>query len=619
MNRLNKVQLEAIQAENNVVVILAGAGSGKTTVLVKKIEYLILEQGVEPGSILAITFTNKAAKEMKERLTTNLGPYASAVWVMTFHAFAVRVIRQQISKLPAYNQKFLIIDDDDKKKILKKYIKDNFLELKPQQCVYAISSAKAYATDIDDVEFGIDEEYRSVYRYYTEYLKANNAMDFDDLLLYAHWLLSLKDVQVYYQTKFKYIHVDEFQDTSSIQAEMLKYMKSSTNKLFIVGDIDQSIYTWRGAVVDNMLKIEQVYKDVKIIKLEQNYRSTSTILDSANSLIENNLNRFEKELWTENVGGQAISWTQATSMNQEATNTVREIDSLIDNGHPMNEIAVLYRYNYQSRKVEEELVKKGISYVLYGGLRFYERMEIKDVLAYLRLIVNPNDNISFLRVANVPKRKVGEIALNKLMNYATDNQTSYLKAGLEIGAKSLREFIEKVTSVNQVKLIEDFQVEVMNFLQAINYFDYLTEYDDKGEERRQNVEELLNGIAEILSEGEQTLEDYLSEVAIFSEKTEVDEDTVVLSTIHGAKGLEFDSVFVIGMCEGKFPKEAALFDETELEEERRLCYVAITRARHQLYVSNYLYDYTGNYLEASRFIGEMGIESQSVGWDDFIF
>lgn len=618
MSNLNEKQLEAINANNNVVVVIAGAGSGKTTVLVEKVEKALMTEDCESGNILAITFTNKAAKEMKERLISKVGPYAMDSWIMTFHAFAVRIIRQNIKYLKNFKPNFLIIDEEDKKKILKKIIKNTENHENFKEIIASFNHAKKEALFPKDVVHIVDSNFEDVYLKYEKYLIDNNAMDFDDLLHYAYELLQTKEVRLKYQNKFKYILVDEFQDTSHLQGEILKLLKIETNKMFIVGDVDQSIYTWRGATVDNMLKIENHYQGVVFIKLEQNYRSTKKILEAANSLIEENSNRFDKSLWTANNSGEEIIWNQYPSANKEAEGTVKTIDSILEIGEDINEIAILYRYNYQSRKIEEQLIKNHIPYEIYGGLRFYERMEIKDLLSYLRVILNPDDNISFERIINVPKRKIGEKTILKYQANADHLQVSLFKAVEDIGNQVMQNII-KIIYKYQLLIKSDFEINFPLFLEEINYYQYLDNYDDKSTERKENITELINSITQILEEGTE-LAEYLSDLALLSANDEnTTNESVKLSTIHGVKGLEFENVFLLGLSETIFPKERALLDAEELEEERRLCYVAVTRAKKQLYLSNYLYNFRGEYLDESRFIKELGVYNENVVWDDFIF
>lgn len=619
MSRLNETQLAAVKDESNVIVIIAGAGSGKTTVLTKRIEYLYKKKQVHPQAVLAITFTNKAAQEMKERLLQLTGPAAEMSWILTFHAFSVRIIRENIEYLKDFKSNFLIIDEDDKKKIIKKLIQDNDLndQFTVKEVLYEISNAKTFAKSLAEVEYKVNYLYLQIFKMYRSYLIENNAFDFDDLLLYAHHLLRNKEVNSKYKKRFSHILVDEFQDTSTIQSDMLKLIKDD-NCLFVVGDVDQSIYTWRGAVIENMLNLSKDYKDCSIIKLEQNYRSTKKILACANKLIEHNVTRFEKELWTENASGEDVIYKPMSNDGQESYQVCLEIQRKIDHGSELSEIAVLYRSNYQSRKIEENLIQRNIPYVIYGGIRFYERMEIKDILAYLRLIIDNTDLISLSRVINVPKRKAGEKTIRKLENFAAENNLTVFQAIDEIGTQSLIKFADIIKKYSN-NFIDNFEDNFDQLLIDIGYEEYLLTQDDHTvvEERMQNIEELKNAITNELKNGK-ILNEYLSELALFTQTEEDTDDKVILSTIHGVKGLEFDSVYMIGMNEEKFPSARSIGSEEDLEEERRLAYVAVTRAKKSLYMTSSSFSFRGELMAPSRFIEEMELQP-SDDWDDFIF
>ncbi len=618
MAKLNEMQIAAIEDKSDVVVVLAGAGSGKTTVLTKRIEYLYRVKNVNPENVLAITFTNKAAGEMKERLIEATGPYAQLSWVMTFHALAVRIIRENTADLKWFDRNFTIIDSDDQLKILKQIIKDLGVEdLKAKEASYVIGKAKSFASSLNEVLYKIDFEYMKVFQAYDKYLKEHNAMDFDDLLLYCHDLLKRANVRAKYNQKFKYIHVDEFQDTSLIQNDILKLLFNKQNNMFIVGDIDQSIYGWRGAAVENMLNIKGEYGSAKIIKLEQNYRSTPEILDAANKLISYNQARIEKNLWTDMKSGDSIVYNQFNTMFAETDYVAKEIDRLVDYGTNLDQISVLYRSNFQSRKIEEALMKKQIPYQIYGGIRFYERMEIKDIIAYIRLILNQADEIALNRVINVPKRKIGEKTIEKFRAHQAQTGTSLFEAIKAIGTSNAIKFVNIIESFNE-DLTSNFEVEFDNLLDAIGYEDYLLQIEDssKAEERMQNIREFKEAVMFAIKNG-QTLSDYLNDLAIFSEKEDVNSDAIVLSTIHGVKGLEFDNVFVIGMTEGRFPSNRANESIDELEEERRLCYVALTRAKKHLELTSYKFDFKGDYQKPSIFLQEMEVEVENESIFDF--
>ena len=621
MDKLNDVQKKAAISDKNVVLVIAGAGSGKTTVLTKRIEYLIMEKNVNPTSILAITFTNKAVNEMKERLFNNLGPYGSGILVMTFHAFSMKVIRENFEFLPHHDRNFVIIDDSDKKKILKDILKRLGLSevYKTTNVMWEINKVKTFNYTHVSAKNSIDFELLDVYNEYERYLNANNAMDFDDLLIYCYELLQIKEVAYKYQEMLNYIHVDEYQDTSLVQAFILKLIKAEDTKLFIVGDVDQAIYSWRGAKVENIMNIGNEFVDVETIKLEQNYRSTKNIINAANNLISHNENRYDKNLWTDNMMGQKISCHRFNGAIEEADFIQKEVEYLLNVGRKAQDIAILYRYNYQSKKIEEALMRSNISYVIYGGIRFYERMEIRDMIAYLRLILNNDDNISFNRIINVPKRSVGDVTLGKIRGISIEQKISYFNASEIIASKQIKRFneiIKRYNNLDQSDFIDMFD----SFLEDICYETYLLSSEDqsKVDERMDNIKEFKFAINDALKSG-MDLNSYLNEILLFAEKENDETNSVVLSTVHGVKGLEFDNVYVVGMNEGKFPKHYDVLDFEMLQEDRRVAYVAITRACKKLVITNISYDYTGQYLEDSRFIKEMGLEETIIKKEGFIF
>ena len=620
MEKYNKEQIEAIECEDDVVLVIAGAGSGKTTVLTKRIERLIDKDGVDPNSILAITFTNKATNEMKERLIKNLGPYGTDITVNTFHSFAARIIRFNTEFLPKHTANYLIIDEDDKKRIIKQILHElNLHEMyKVPQVRHAISSAKSFAKNLRDVSSNLEFGYLEVYEKYHQYCMENNAMDFDDLLLYAYELLKVEEVRNKFHRKYKFIHVDEFQDTSVIQGEILNLIKSEEAKLFIVGDVDQSIYEWRGATIENIMNIEKRYDNVRVIKLEQNYRSTNNILQAANKLIEHNSNRYDKTLFSNKPNGEKIKCYRFNDMTSESLHVIREIKYLKDFGKPLGEIAVLYRYNYQSKKIEESLVKNNIPYQIFGGLRFYERMEIKDILAYLRIIVNNDDNISFSRIINTPRRKIGEVSIKKIHRYAELNDISLFESAIIIGNTEIKRVLTYLKSV-VLDSSDDFIETFDELINAIKYHEYLNKLDESSvvDERKKNIDEFKYAIRDALRDGS-NITDYLNELLLFSEKSNDEQnDGVILSTVHGVKGLEYDYVFMIGLNEEIFPKKLESIQINEMEEERRVCYVAVTRARKKVMISNISYDYRGFYFDDSRFISEMGIDNVEEGFGSF--
>jgi DNA helicase-2/ATP-dependent DNA helicase PcrA len=438
-------------------------------------------------------------------------------------------------------------------------------------------------------------------------------------LIYCYELLQIKEVAYKYQEMLNYIHVDEYQDTSLVQAFILKLIKAEDTKLFIVGDVDQAIYSWRGAKVENIMNIGNEFVDVETIKLEQNYRSTKNIINAANNLISHNENRYDKNLWTDNMMGQKISCHRFNGAIEEADFIQKEVEYLLNVGRKAQDIAILYRYNYQSKKIEEALMRSNISYVIYGGIRFYERMEIRDMIAYLRLILNNDDNISFNRIINVPKRSVGDVTLGKIRGISIEQKISYFNASEIIASKQIKRFneiIKRYNNLDQSDFIDMFD----SFLEDICYETYLLSSEDqsKVDERMDNIKEFKFAINDALKSG-MDLNSYLNEILLFAEKENDETNSVVLSTVHGVKGLEFDNVYVVGMNEGKFPKHYDVLDFEMLQEDRRVAYVAITRACKKLVITNISYDYTGQYLEDSRFIKEMGLEETIIKKEGFIF
>ncbi len=610
MDRLNEMQKQAVTAKEDSVVVIAGAGSGKTTVVTKRIANLVMNHDALPEDVLAITFTNKAANEMKERILEELGPFSSNMWVMTFHSFSLRLIRYNIEHVANLKSDFLIIDDLDKKSIIKQIIKRLQLcdIVKVKSAMYAISNAKSKVSYLSEVKNFIYYDYFDIYKEYAKHLIDNNAIDFDDILLIANELMDNEQLKAYYSVKFKYIHVDEFQDTSKVQFELLKKLKSENNNIFIVGDVDQSIYGWRGAVVDNLLNIETTFPNTRVIKLEQNYRSSKNIITCANKLIEQNINRIEKTLWTDNMQGAKVSAYRFVDAYRESDFVMQEIKMQHEMGKNLNEYAILYRANYLSKKIEEKLMQNQIPYKIYGGVKFYERMEIKDIIAYIRLIFDHSDNISFSRVINVPKRKVGDVTQAKYRNFALENNLSHFQAAEQLASAQVKDFVEIVKSYKE-RLEADFELEFDNLLFDIKYQDHLVSIDgeDKMYERMDNVHELKESFINALNNGS-TINDYLNELALYTDHGEDSLDGVVLSTIHGVKGLEFDHVYMIGMSEDIFPRTSHTFKLDEIEEERRVCYVGVTRARKKLVLTNFTFDFKGDFLDNSRFISEMDVE-----------
>ena len=630
---LNKEQAEAVRTINGPMLILAGAGSGKTKVLTCRVAHL-LQQGVRPYRILAITFTNKAAAEMRERVDKMAGPAAKDVWLFTFHAFCARVLRRDIDKLGQYSNNFAIYDTTDTKNLIKQILKEMNLDEKrfqPAGIIGRISNAKnellgvkEFAAQAGDF---YEEKVAQIYEAYEGKLRANNAVDFDDLLLLTLRLLQeIPEAREKYQDKFDYIMVDEYQDTNHVQYLLTKLLAGKHHNLCVVGDADQSIYGWRGADIRNILDFEKDYPEAKLVKLEQNYRSTQVILDAANAVIENNTGRKPKNLWTNNGMGTEITYYQAVDERDEARFVIERMQELqLKEGAKLGDMAVLYRTNTQSRVFEEMLIKSGIAYTMVGGTKFYERKEIKDIIAYLRLIYNPHDGLSLERIINVPRRGIGDATLARLQGYANETNQSLFdvisNAG-EVPGLSSR-FVAKLDEL--AGLLFEFMGEaeeksvkqlIIDVMQRTGYQEELelgrTAQDQS---RLENLQELLS-VAEDFAEkaarngDEASLENFLGEVALVSDidDAELGEDAVTLMTLHSAKGLEFPTVFLVGMEEGIFPHARTLLDEEEIEEERRICYVGITRAEKHLYLSNakmrMIYGRTLSY-PPSRFLQEV--------------
>lgn len=606
---LNKQQADAVKTTAGPMLILAGAGSGKTKVLTCRIAYL-LEQGVRPWRILAITFTNKAAAEMRERVDKMAGAAAKDVWLFTFHAFCARLLRRELEHLDgyAYGNNFAIYDSADSKNLVKQVLKEMDLDEKrfqPSSICARISNAKnqlqtpeEFAREAGDF---FEQKVAQVYEAYQTKLQANNALDFDDLLLLTLKLLQTNaEVRARYQEKFDYLMVDEYQDTNHAQYLLTKILAAGHRNICVVGDADQSIYGWRGADIQNILDFEKDYPDAKLVKLEQNYRSTQVILDAANAVIENNTGRKPKNLWTDKGNGAEITYFQAVDERDEARFVVEQLQSLQHKqGMKLGDMAVLYRTNTQSRVFEEMLVKSGISYTMVGGTKFYERKEIKDIIAYLRVIFNPSDSLSLLRIINVPRRGIGEATLARLQAHASENDMNLfdvLSASADIPGLSSR-FVSKLDELASVifELIgEAAELPVKKLIEdVIHKTGYLEELEQgktvQDQSRIDNLQELLSVAEDFAKTGEEdTLENFLSHVALVSDidDAEMADEALTLMTLHSAKGLEFPAVFLVGMEEGIFPHARTMMDEEEIEEERRLCYVGITRAERFLFLSN---------------------------------
>lgn len=628
---LNEQQQEAVKATEGPLLIMAGAGSGKTRVLTHRIAYLMVEKRVNPYNILAITFTNKAAREMKDRISALLGGAAEEVWISTFHSACVRILRRDIDRI-GYNRNFTILDTTDQQSVIKGILKEKNLDPKkfdPRGILATISSAKNELIDPETFskrQGGYMEQIvAEVYTEYQKRLKKNQALDFDDLIMITIQLFQrVPEVLEFYQRKFQYIHIDEYQDTNRAQYMLVKLLASRFQNLCVVGDSDQSVYGWRGADIANILSFEKDYPQSRAIFLEQNYRSTKRILHAANEVIKNNFNRKPKNLWTENADGCNISYFRGDTQQTEAQFVAGKIKEMTASGkRKCSDIAVLYRTNAQSRVIEEILMKSNIDYTIVGGIKFYDRKEIKDLLAYLRLIANPADDISLQRIINVPKRGLGSTSLDKISRYAQENDLTMYEALAEadfiglIGkaAKTALEFrrlIETYTQQQEYLSVSELVEEV---LERTGYRDMLlAEKTIESQSRLENIEEFLSVTKSFEDNSEdKSLVAFLTDLALIADIDEVGkeekvQDAVVLMTLHAAKGLEFPVVFLMGMEEGVFPHSRSLMDENEMEEERRLAYVGITRAEEELYLTNAqmrtLYGRT-SMNPVSRFIGEI--------------
>lgn len=604
---LNKEQAEAVRCTEGPLLVLAGAGSGKTRVLTHRVAYLIENNNVAPWHILAITFTNKAAAEMRERVDALIGEGGRDIWVSTFHSMCVRILRRHIDRL-GYSSSFTIYDADDSRTLMKKIIKDLNLDTrmyKERVILSAISSAKNEGlTPTDLIKQAADFRERTLANCYLEYqkrLKQSDAVDFDDLLVLTVQLLQAEpEVLDYYQERFRYIMVDEYQDTNRIQFVLIHLLAGKYHNLCVVGDDDQSIYKFRGADIENILSFEQSFPGARVIKLEQNYRSTSRILDAANAVIAHNLGRKPKRLWTAQQGGAELCFQEYQSADEEADATIRAVR---DCGRSYGEQAVLYRTNAQSRLLEERCVKLNIPYRLVGGTNFYQRREIKDMLAYLRVINNGLDDLALERVINVPKRGIGAASLEKLRAYAAEVDCSLFDAlpdAAEAGvggkaAKAMMCFADDMLRLREQ--LETEALDIKGLIEAVrDDTGYSNELYEEGvveaETRLENIEELINKAVSYCEEqgAEASLSAFLEEVALVAEIDNLneDEDKLTLMTLHGAKGLEFQKVYLVGMEEGLFPSYMSITsdDKDDVEEERRLCYVGITRAREELVMSS---------------------------------
>ena len=632
LESLNPTQLDAVEHTEGPLLILAGAGSGKTRVLTHRVAYLIDQGLAAPEEVLAITFTNKAAREMKDRVALLVGPDSRRMWVSTFHAFCARILRVHAEKL-GYKREFTIYDGADQVRLVKRCIVELGKDPKrfnPRSFQAQISAAKNVLMAPDDflrnTEGYIAENVAEVYDLYQKRLYENNAMDFDDLIMQTVALLELfPEVRERYQTRFKYIHVDEYQDTNHAQYRLVNILAAAHRNLCVVGDDDQSVYSWRGADIRNILDFERDYPEAKVVKLEQNYRSTQTILDAANAVVANNASRKAKELWTAGDEGDRIRVFAASDEYAEARFVVSEIERLMDGGTSARDISVFYRTNAQSRALEDVLVREGIPYQVVGGVRFYERAEIKDAMAYLSVISNPDDSGSLERIINVPKRGLGNTSVAKLQDHARKNGISLYDALSEADAAGLtgaaRKACRAVRDLFEGLRVAAVEVPPTDLIGAVldesGYRKELEAEDTvEAESRLENLEELINAAREYERvEPEPTLAGFLQEQALYSDQDSLTSEggSVTLMTLHNAKGLEFSHVFVVGMEEGTFPHARSL-DEHNLEEERRLAYVGITRAKETLTLTHArLRSSWGEreYRMPSRFLSEIPDEYKS--------
>lgn len=629
LENLNPAQKEAVETTEGAVLVIAGAGSGKTKALTHRVAYLIREKGVTPRNILAVTFTNKAAQEMKERILGLLeGDQNSLPLIGTFHSICVRILRQEIEKM-GYKKSFNIFDTQDQEVLMKKVMREleiNTDQFKPKAMLGAISKAKNELLGPDDFERQIGGYYEEViskiYARYQARLKDQDALDFDDILMVLVKLFQkFPEVLEKYQSLFRYIMVDEYQDTNHAQYLLVEMLAKKWKNICVVGDDWQGIYSWRGANIQNILDFEKDYPDAKVIKLEQNYRSTQNILDAAYGVISKNVNRKDKKIWTENKGGHLLTAYEARNERDEAEFVIGEIlNYKKEHGCKLNDFVILYRTNAQSRIVEEAMLRNSIPYRIIGGLKFYQRKEVKDVIAYLRLIQNFNDEVSLERVINEPRRGVGDVSLGKWLSFAKENGLNYVEAGLKMNEHSTKLNISKIDAIRKFcdlivrgkeKVSKTKVTDLIEFVFAESgYEKFLLDGTDEGQMRYENIKELLT-VSKKYDEyaGEEGLSLFLEEVALIADTDNIDQATeaVHLMTLHSAKGLEFKVVFVIGLEEGIFPHSRSLMDDSEMEEERRLMYVGITRAKEKAYLL---------YTRERNIYGSLQINSSSRFLDD---
>ncbi len=609
-DKLNEQQKEGVFTTEGAVLILAGAGSGKTGVLTHRIAHLIDDLGVNSYNILAITFTNKAAKEMKERVDRLVGMGADSAWIMTFHAACVRILRRYICRI-GYDNNFTIYDTDDQKSVIKDILKRKNLDpkqYKDRTILSVISNAKDNLISPDDMYQSSGGNYNTmktaeIYREYQEQLKKNNAVDFDDIIgLTVKLFNEDKEVLRYYQERFRYIMVDEYQDTNRAQFNLIRLLAGGHGNLCVVGDDDQSIYKFRGADINNILDFEKYFNDAKIIKLEQNYRSTQKILDVANEVIKNNTGRKDKRLWTSVKDGTKVIFNVYENGYEEARGIAEDIAHRhLHDRKDYSDFAILYRTNAQSRSLEEKLIEKNIPYRIYGGINFYARREIKDILAYLKTIDNARDDLAVKRILNVPKRGIGAASVAKVDDYAYENDITFYVAlrqakevpGLQRAVSKVEGFVTQIEILKSKSQYIGVGKLIEEIIETVGYSDYIdaeSESDEQATERRQNIDELISKAVQYEETvDEPSLSGFLEEVALVADIDNLDEnnDMVSLMTIHSAKGLEFPIVYLAGMEDGLFPSYMSIStgDESDIEEERRLCYVGITRAKETLIMS----------------------------------
>ena len=602
---LNKPQKEAVFHTEGPLLILAGAGSGKTRVLTHRIAYLIEEKGVNPWNILAITFTNKAAEEMRQRVDSLVGIGAESIWVSTFHSMCVRILRRYIDRL-GYDNRFTIYDTDDQKTLMKEVCRKTDIDtkrFKERMLLSVISSAKNEMILPEEFELNAGGDFvqlkiAKVYKEYEAQMRANNALDFDDLLVKTVQLLETQpDVRENYQERFRYIMVDEYQDTNTVQFRLVSLLAGKYRNLCVVGDDDQSIYKFRGANIRNILDFEKEFSDAKVIKLEQNYRSTSNILNAANCVIKNNMGRKGKTLWTENGNGEKLMCYEADSEFDEAAHVAAVIGQNVKKGAKLRDHAILYRMNAQSGPIETYFARAGIPYKIVGGQRFYDRKEIKDMLAYMSIVANEQDDLRLRRIINEPARKIGATTVQNVADIAAGLGVSMLEViehapdypALARASAALGGFWRIYRRLKEAYDTMSLDVFVSEILEITGYRSMMEAEGEEGQTRMENIGQLVSSVKTYADQRgpEASLPGFLEEVALISDIDSYDEgaDVVVLMTMHAAKGLEFNYVFIVGLEEGIFPSEMSRYSNEDLEEERRLCYVGITRAKKELYLS----------------------------------